>query len=231
MLRLTILREILRYVPRFRDKVFVIAMDGAVVEDENFGTLLLDIALLRSLRIGVALVHGAGQQVRRLALETGSTPSNIDGTGVTDAATLQLALTAANRVTHEILEGLSANDLRAAYSNCLVAHPAGILRGVDHQYTGRVERVDTALLDGLLRNDILPVIPPLGCDGEGHTYRLNSDAVAVEVARALHAVKFIYLTVEAGVMRGGELLRQVSTDEAEAILKKRRADVPTERVS
>ena len=119
MLRLTILREILRYVPRFRDKVFVIAMDGAVVEDDNFGNLLLDIALLRSLRIGVALVHGAGQQVRRLALETGSTPSNIDGTGVTDAATLQLALTAANRVTHEILEGLAANDLRGAYSNAL----------------------------------------------------------------------------------------------------------------
>src|SRR6266851_6047661 len=68
MLRLTDLREILRYVPRFRDKAFVIAMDGAIVEDENFGNLLLDIALLRSLRIAVALVHGAGQQIRRLEL-------------------------------------------------------------------------------------------------------------------------------------------------------------------
>src|SRR4249920_786054 len=104
--RLTDLREMLRYVPRFRDKVFVIALDGAVVEDDNFRNLLLDIALLRSLRIGVALVHGAGHQIRRLADETGQTPSNIDGTGVTDAATLRLALTAANRVTHEILEAL-----------------------------------------------------------------------------------------------------------------------------
>src|SRR5215470_17919382 len=100
MLRLTDLREILRYVPRFRDKVFVIAMDGAVVEDENFANLLLDIALLRSLRIRVALVHGAGKQVARLAEQTRQVPSNIDGSGITDAATLQLALTAANRVTH-----------------------------------------------------------------------------------------------------------------------------------
>ncbi len=50
MLRLTDLREILRYVPRFRDRVFVIALDGVasrVVEDEfTFATLLLDIALL-----------------------------------------------------------------------------------------------------------------------------------------------------------------------------------------
>src|SRR5205823_823814 len=194
MLRLTDLREILRYVPRFRDKVFVIALDGAVVEDDNFGNLLLDIALLRSLRIGVALVHGAGEQVRRLAEQTGQTPSNLDGTGVTDAVTLQLALTAANRVTHEILEGLSTTDLRGACGNALVAHPAGILGGVDHEWTGRVERVDVALLRALLEHDVVPVIPPLGCDGEGHTYRLNSDAVAVEVAWALQAVKLIYLT-------------------------------------
>jgi len=232
MLQLADLREILRYVPQYRDKIFVIALDGAIVEDDNFRNLLLDIALLRSLRIGVALVHGAGHQVRRLAEQTGLTPSNIDGTGITDASTLQLALTAANRVTHEILEGLSATDLRAASSNAVIAHPAGILQGVDHQYTGRVERVDIALLRALLDNDIVPVIPPLGCDGEGSTFRLNSDAVAVEVAKALGAVKLIYLTMAPGILlrKAGqdepELLRQVPVEEAEAILKKHKSELP-----
>jgi amino-acid N-acetyltransferase len=231
MLRLTDLREILRYVPRFRDRTFVIAIDGAIVEDDNIGNLLLDIALMRSLRIGVALVHGAGHQIRRLAEQTGQKPSNSDGTGITDAVTLQLALTAANRVTHEILEGLAATDLRGASSNALVAHPAGILQGVDYEWTGRVERVDTVLLRALLENDIVPVIPPLGCDGEGHTYRLNSDAVAVEVARALRAVKLIYLTTFAGISQGGHLLRQLSVDEAEAILQEHRDEVPVNQIS
>jgi amino-acid N-acetyltransferase len=231
MLRLTDLREILRYVPRFRDKVFVIALDGAIVEDDNFGNLLLDIVLLRSLRIGVVLVHGAGRQIAKLAEVTGQMPSNLDGTGVTDAATLQLALTAANRVSHEILEGLAANDLRGAISNAIVAHPAGILQGVDYQFTGRVERVDTALLHALLSNDVVPVVPPLGCDGEGHTYRLNSDAVAVEVAQTLHAVKLIYLGTREGIQRGDELLRQVSVDDAETILKKHAAEVPAQDIS
>jgi amino-acid N-acetyltransferase len=237
MLRLTDLREILRYVPRFRDKVFVIAVDGAIVEHDNFRNLLLDISLLRSLRIGVALVHGAGHQIRRLAEQTGQTPSNIDGTGITDDATLQLALTAANRVTHEMLEGLSANDLRGACGNAVVAHPAGILQGVDHEHTGRVERIDTALLHALLNQDIVPVIPPLGVDGEGRSYRLNSDSVAVEVARALQAVKLIYLTTFEGIQAPAEpdgppqLLRQLSVEEAESILKKQRADVPPMQLS
>jgi amino-acid N-acetyltransferase len=231
MLHLTDLREILRYVPQFRDRVFVIAIDGAVVEDENCSNLLLDIALLRSLRIGVALVHGAGHQIKRLAEQTGEEPSNIDGTGVTDAATLQLALTAANRVTHEVIEGLAAVDLSGAYGNALVAHPAGIIRGTDYQMTGRVERVNIAMLQALLEHDIVPVIPPLGCDGEGHTYRLNSDAVAVEVALALRAVKLIYLSGGGIIRHGEEPLRQLSIEEAQTVLTEARDEIPATLIS
>ncbi len=213
--------------------VFVIALDGVLVEDENFRNLMLDIALLRSLRVGVVLVHGAAHQIQRLAQQTGQTPSDLDGTGITDAATLTLALYAAYRVSHEILEGLSANDLRGDCGNVLVAHPAGILQGVDHLNSGRVERVDTPHLNALLHADLVPVIPPIGCDGEGHSFRLNSDAVAVEVARAVQAVKLIFLTTAPGVqLRTGpdhdaptELRRHLSVEEAEQILKRHRADL------
>jgi amino-acid N-acetyltransferase len=198
-----------------------------VVEDDNFGNLLLDIALLRSLRIGVALVHGAAHQIGRLAAQTGQTPSNLDGTGVTDPITLQLALSAANRVAHDLLEGLSATDLRGAVGNAVVAHPAGILSGVDYQRTGRVERIDTTLLHALLEKDIVPIIPPLGLDGEGNSYRLNSDSVAVETARALQAVKLRRSAADVEP----ELLRQLSVDEAELILKKQRALVPVPQLS
>jgi amino-acid N-acetyltransferase len=232
MLRLTDLREILHYIPEFRDRAFVIALDGAVVADENFGNLLLDVALLRSLRIGVALVHGAGLQVRQLAAKAGVRLSSSDGNGVTDEATLQLSIAASHRVTHQLLQGLADNDLRGAAGNAVVAHPAGILGGVDHKLTGKVERVDTVMLKSLLDHDIVPVVPPLGWDGEGHTYRLNSDAVAVEVAKALQAVKLIYLSAHRPPRVGGKVLRHVTTDEAGNFLKKQRGDVhPAEAVS
>jgi amino-acid N-acetyltransferase len=231
MLRLADLREILRYVPQYRDKTFVIALDGAVIEEENFRNLLLDIALMRSLRVEVALVHGASHQIRRLAQETGQTASNLDGTGVTDSATLDLALNAANRVTHEILEGLSATDLRGGCTNAVVAHPAGILQGVDHQHTGKIDRIDVELLQALMEHDVIPVIPPLGMDGEGNTYRINSDAVAVEVAQALRAVKLIFLTNAEGITVAGELLRQLTVEEADATLKSHKADIPITVIS
>ncbi len=229
--RLTHFREILRYVPRFRDRVFVIAVDGAVVEDDNFPNLLLDIALLRSLSIRVALVHGAAHQIRRYAERMQVAPSDVDGTGVTDRETLQVAITAANRVSHEILEGLSANDLRGVCPNAVVAHPAGILGGVDYLFTGKIERVDTGLLQTLMEHDIIPVIPPVGIDGTGNSFRLNSDAVAVELAKALRAVKLIYLNTEGGVRGPRGVVRQMTVQEAEAFLKRRKADLSPETVT
>src|SRR5476651_1433397 len=195
----TDLRGILQYIPQFREKTFILAIDGAIVTDENFATLLLDVAVLRSLSIRVVLVHGASAQIYALAEEKKITASDLDGVGITDATTLKLALNAANRLTHEILEGLSANDLRAVSTNAIIAHPMGIIQGVDHLFTGKVERVDVELLQTMLHHGIIPVVPPLGFDGDGKTYRVNSDSVAVALAEALKAAKLMFITTKDGV--------------------------------
>jgi amino-acid N-acetyltransferase len=218
-MKLTDLRGILQYIPQFRERTFILAIDGAIVTDENFATLLLDVAVLRSLSIRVVLVHGASAQIHALADEQKILASDLDGAGITDANTLKLALTAANRLTHEILEGLSANDIRAASTNVIIAHPMGIIGGVDHLFTGKVERVDTALLQTLLAQDVIPVIPPLGFDGDGRTYRVNSDGVALAVAEALKAIKLIFITSSDGLIYNSLLIRQMLVAELEKLLQ------------
>ncbi|HUA65511.1 MAG TPA: amino-acid N-acetyltransferase [Alphaproteobacteria bacterium] len=230
-MKLTDLRGILQYIPQFREKTFILAIDGAIVTDENFATLLLDVAVLRSLNIRVALVHGASAQIRELAEAQKIMPSSLDGTGVTDDATLKLALTAANRLTHEILEGLSTSDLRGASTNVVIAHPEGIIQGVDHQFTGKVERVDTELLQSLLAQGVVPVIPPLGFDGDGRTYRLNSDGVAVAVAEALKAVKLIFITAQDGITVQGRVIRQIPVADLESILALQKNEIAPEQIS
>ncbi|MGN6642992.1 MAG: amino-acid N-acetyltransferase [Verrucomicrobiota bacterium] len=218
-MKLTDLRSILQYIPQFREKTFIIEVDGVIVTDENFSNILLDVAVLRSLSIRVVLVHGASAQIKALAEKQNVKASNFDGAGITDAATLQIAMDAANRLTHEILEGLSANDLRAACTNAIIAHPLGIIQGVDHLNTGKVERVDTELLQTLLNQGIIPVVPPLGFDGDGKTYRVNSDSVAVAVAEALKATKLIFITAHDGLRRNDQLIRQMLVAELQKYLQ------------
>lgn len=220
----TDLRGILQYIPSFRERTFIISIDGAIVTDENFSNILLDVAVLRSLNIRVVLIHGASAQIKALAGEQGIEPSDLSGSGITDAATLKLALTAANRLTHEILEGLSANDLRAACPNAIVAHPMGILQGVDHQLTGKVERVDVELLQLLLAQGIVPVVPPLGFDGDGKTYRVNSDSVALALADALKAIKLIFITTQDGLLIDGQMFRQIPVAQLDQVLARHKSD-------
>jgi amino-acid N-acetyltransferase len=225
------LRGILQYVPQFREKTFVISVDGVIVADEHFGNLLMDIAVLRSLNVNIVLAHGASAQIQDLARQQGITPSDLDGAGITDSNTLKLALTAANRLTHEILEGLSTYDLRAASTNAIIAHPMGIIHGVDHQLTGKVEKVDVEFLQILLANDIIPVIPPLGVDGEGNTYRVNSDHIAVAVAEALKAIKLIFVTNVDGLYYQGKLIRQMIVGELEEIIQTNKNGINPECIS
>lgn len=225
------LRGILTYVPQFRDKIFVINIDSIVLADENLPHLFLDISVLRSLNIKVALVYGLSVQIQKLGQELHIKPSNIDGSGLTDEKTLYLATLASSMNAQTILQGLCDNDLRGAITNSIIAHPRGIIGGQDQQFTGKVERVDVAFLEGLLNDDIVPIVPPIAFDGDSHVFRVNSDGVALETAEALHAAKLIFLTTSNGVRKNEKLITQMSIPEAEEYLKKNRDKTPADIVS
>jgi len=215
------LRGILQYVPQFRERIFVIALDGAVMRLPNFASLLQDIAVLQSLNIQVVIVFGARQQVRELAEKRGVKLSSDDGMGLTDAATLEVSTDAIMRVTSDLVGDLTALELRVALPNALAVHPAGVIEGVDLEHTGRIERVDDRTLHTLLKDGIIPVLPPLGYDGKGATLRLNSDEVAVDVAIELEAAKVIFVAEEGIKDAGKQRVAQLSVADAREIVKKK----------
>lgn len=190
------LRAILQYVPQFRGQTFVVALDGAVIDSPDFSNILLDLAVLRSLNIRVVLVHGAAAQITALGEKRDLPLSNVDGTGITDETTLEVSMDAISRLSNALMQNLTTVKLKAATANAIHAHPAGIVKGVDAQFTGAIERIDSGVLQSFLDQDILPVVPPLGFDADGKTLRVNSDAVAREVATALGAAKILFLSID-----------------------------------
>jgi len=215
------LRGILHYVPQFRERIFVIAFDGAVMRLPNFHSLLQDVAVLQSLNIQVAIVFGARHQVREVATSRGVSISSDDGMGRTDQATLDVSADVISRLTSELVADLTALELRVAVPNALAVHPTGVIEGVDLEHTGRIERVDDKMLLAMLKEGIIPVLPPLGYDGRGATLRLNSDAVAIEVALAVDAAKVIFVAEEGLVDATGARLAQLPVGQARDISKRK----------
>ncbi len=212
------LRGILKYIPRFQDKIFVIAVDGRIVADENLGNLLLDAAVLRSLSIKVVLVHGIGHQLSELSKARNIPISDLHGLGSTDATTLELAVEASNQTAHKILSRLSQMNLKCACSNAVRSAPVGVVKGTDRMFSGRVDRIDQAMMDQLIAGRILPLVSPIAFDREGHAYRLNSDHLATELAVTLKASKLIFLSPLSGLEIGDNLQRQIPVEELREVL-------------
>ena len=214
----TDLRGILKYVPMFRDHVFVLALDGSLVAHENFQNVLLDIAVLRSLNIKVVLVHGIGHQLKLLAETKQVAITDPHGELKTDAATLKLATEAAAVVSLEVMQGLTRNGLRCAMCNGVRSKEVGIVKGEDQLSSGAVDKLDEVLFDKLLAADTIPLVTPIAFSREGTTLRINSDLLAAELASKLNASKLIYMTTQDGLKIDDQPLTNLPVGDLETLL-------------
>ncbi|WPJ94832.1 amino-acid N-acetyltransferase [Coraliomargarita algicola] len=222
----TDLRGILKYVPMFRDHVFVLALDGSLVAHENFQNVLLDIAVLRSLNIKVVLVHGIGEQLKALASQKHTAISDPHGELKTDTATLELATEAAAIVSLQVIQGLTRNGLRCATCNGVRSKEIGIVKGVDQLNSGAVDKLDVVLFNKLLDADTIPVITPIAFSRDGTPLRINSDLLASELASKLSASKLIYMTTQEGLKIDEKPLTNLPVADLETLLETAAEKIP-----
>lgn len=211
------IRGILRYVPQFRGQTFVVLIDSGIVEHENMANVMLDLAVLHSLSIRLVVVFGARHQIAELARKRGVELSNADATGLTDDATLEVALDAISRLTTNLMQQLTVVGLRAAVANAVAAHPSGVIRGRDLGSTGTIDRVDTQSLKLFINDGMIPIVPPLGYEKQGRVLRVNSAATAVDTAISLGASKLLFVGPGAIEDSQGARVRQLSVAEAKAL--------------
>lgn len=227
----TDLRGILKYVPMFRDQIFVVAVDGSLVAHENFQNVLLDIAVLRSLNIRVVLVHGIGQQLQTLAAQKGIQITDAHGELKTDQGTLDLATESAAMVNLQVMQGLTRNGLRCTSCNGVRSKEIGIVKGVDQLSSGAVDKLDDGLFLKLLDANTIPVVTPIAFTREGTPLRVNSDLLASELASRLCASKLIFLTTQDGLILDGRAVTNLPVRELETLLGKSPEKIPERLLS
>jgi amino-acid N-acetyltransferase len=118
-----------------------------------------------------------------------------------------------------LIEGLTQNALKCAVTNAVRALPTGIIKGVDQQFTGRVERVDKDFLNDLIDRHTVPIVSPIAFGPDGKSLRVNSDLLAAELAEALHATKIIYLAPATGIEIDHKIRREISVDALRKLLQ------------
>ena len=216
----TDLRGILKYVPMFRNQIFVLALDGSLVAHENFQNVLLDIAVLRSLNIKVVLVHGISHQLEKLSKDKVIELSDSHGESKTDFETLELATEASAIVSLDLMQGLTRNKLSCALCNGVRSKEFGIIKGVDQLNTGAVDKLDEGLIFKLLDANTIPLFSPIALSREGKPLRINSDLLAAELASKLGASKLIFMTTKEGLKIDSQPLTNIAISDLESLLQK-----------
>lgn len=220
-----VLADALPYIQRFWGKVVVIKYGGnAIGDSETVQRFAEDIVLMRSVGMRPVVVHGGGPQISDLMSRLGKEPEFVDGRRVTDAETLDIArMVLVGKVNRDLV---TAINVLAPWAVGLSGEDAGLLSATVRDpklgFVGDVDEVNTAILDRLLAQDLIPVIATIGTGEGGQAYNINADTAAGAIASALSAEKLVYLTDVEGIRKVADdpstLISTVTCDELDELV-------------
>jgi len=207
-----VLIEALPYIQRFRGEIVVVKFGGSIMDQpEGYRHILRDIALMEAVGMKPVVVHGGGKSISRKVEARGGVPKFVRGLRVTDQLTIEVVEEVLNheinpelvrvlREFHARAEGVLGQTITGVSPHAETDPQTG--ETLSWGYVGRVEQVETESLRAMLRDDIVPVITPLGRGQEdGKIYNVNADEVAAAVAKSLHARKLVFLSDVPGLLR------------------------------
>ena len=166
----------------------IIKIGGNIIDNANeLNQFLSNFSKIEGYKV---LVHGGGKSATKMAESIGLIPQMIDGRRITDAPMLDVVVMIyAGQINKNIVAQLQANNTNAmgfsgADGNLIQStkrnHPT-----IDYGFVGDVQKVNTALLNTLLENQIVPVFCAITHDKKGQLLNTNADTIASELAIAL----------------------------------------------
>jgi len=220
-----VLIEALPYIQRYEGKVFVVKYGGAAMVDEALReTFAQDVAILKKIGIKIVIVHGGGKEVTEIAGRLGIETRFVDGQRYTDDATMDVVqMVLAGKTNKDIVARINQHDGEAIG---LCGADADLLKvrkstpsGRDLGRVGEVVGVNVHFINLLLNNGILPVIAPIGVDGNWQSYNVNADIAAASIAASLQAEKLVYLSDVEGVLVNESLVHSIYREDARQLIE------------
>lgn len=225
----TVLIEALPYIKKFYEKVVVIKYGGSAVDQSGIEkSILEDIMFMNYAGMRPIVVHGGGPFISKMMKRAGIEPRFINGRRYTDLATINIIDKALRIINRKIVSGLKGMGAKAfglsGRENDLIRVKKMKLEH-DLGYVGEVTSVDTTVIRRLMKDNIIPIVYPLGLGRDGNIYNVNADDVACELAKALNAEKFVLLTNVPGIMKNKDdpstLYKTLKVPEVERLIKKK----------
>ena len=211
-----ILSEALPFLQRYDDEIIVVKYGGhAMVDPKLAHQFARDMVMLKVCGLNPIVVHGGGPQINRMLDKLEVQPEFRDGLRVTDEATMSVVeMVLSGSINKSIVAsiqqaggravGISGKDGNLMISKKLTKTKTdpetGKTHEIDFGFVGEPVKINTGILETIMKNDAIPVIAPVGVGRDGETFNVNADTAAGAIAAATRAKRLLLLTDVAGVL-------------------------------
>ena len=222
-----VLIEALPYIQKFNRKIIVVKYGGSAMSNAELQeNVIKDVTLLKLVGFKPIIVHGGGKEISRWVGRIGKESRFVNGLRVTDEETMELAEMVLSKVNKSLVTMVQELGVKAVgvsgKDGGLLTVEKKYADGQDIGYVGEVTAVNPKILFDLLEKDFLPIVAPVGLDGDFRSYNINADDAACAIAKAVNAQKLAFLTDIEGLYKDindkSSFLSRLTVSQAEELL-------------
>ncbi|WIV18880.1 acetylglutamate kinase [Paenibacillus polygoni] len=172
-----------------------------------------DLQKLQAEGMQPVIVHGGGPAISENLAKLGIETEFVNGLRKTTEPVLDVVeMVLAGSINKQIVRriqssGGKALGLSGVDGGLIQAKPVSNHAEVGH--VGDVTRIEASIIQGVLDMGYMPIIAPIGIDGDGQRYNINADTAAGAVASHLGASRLIVVTDVPGIMKNVNGVKKV----------------------
>jgi acetylglutamate kinase len=216
------IKEVSKYIEKYKNELIVIKYGGNVFIDRNiFDNFIADICLLNKLGLSIVVVHGGGPRIKR-ELDKSNIQSNfIRGLRVTDKKIIDIVERVLIDFNNDIVSSLEKMGSKAVSINTKKNNIIEVVpEAKELGFVGLPKKINNKILLDIIKQNIIPIVSPLGLDENNQTHNINGDTAAMAVAKSLKSRRLLLMTNVDGVLnKEKKLIAEISSSEILEMIK------------
>ena len=216
------INEVSKYIEKYKNYLIVIKYGGNVFIDRSiFNNFISDINILNKLGLSIVVVHGGGPRIKRELEKSNIKSKFIRGLRITDKKIIDIVESVLINFNEDIVKSLKdkgseAVSLHTKNNNIIEILPEAEELG----FVGVPNKINNKLLEKIVKQNIIPIISPLGLGEKNQTYNINGDTAAGAIAKSLKSRRLLLMTNVEGVLdKEKKLIEEISSSEILEMIK------------
>ena len=214
--------QVSKYIEKYKNDLIVIKYGGNVFIDRNiFNNFIEDISILNKLGLSIVVIHGGGPRIKRELDKSNITSKFIRGLRVTDAKVINIVEKVLIEFNEDIVSSLKEKGVKAislnTKQNCVIEI---IPEDKELGFVGMPDKINVNIIRDKIKNNLIPIISPLGLGTNNQAYNINGDNAAGAIAKSLRSRRLLLMTNVEGVLdKNKKLIQEISISEILEMIK------------